>query len=278
MPFTFTAMRAAAAVLAFASVTAATPMPHIIETHLQGRTLQSPVSGLPGCSISDSGQSDNQDPTWAVGQSNYTDGEGYDVGNDCNGGSGADHCWTDYFIVGTEEAYNNWYEAIGDIQCSGNGSCSQSISQLQQQCTTTTWSVSTTITTDFEFEIAKIGLAVTLTGGQSYMSCSANTTTETCTWTDSGCHSVWAAQRLTTVYGYKRRSCNTPTNAPNANMPNTQQRSDGYYTRGMMDFAIPLATGNAITCNGTCASNYSPGVLPSIPGGNTLVPWNSNSS
>jgi hypothetical protein len=247
--------------------------PQIIENHLQGRSVQSPISGLPGCSKSDQGKSDNQDPTWATGTSNYTDGEGVNVGNDCTTGHNSNHCWTDYFLVGTTVSYDNWYEAIGDINCSQNGTCAQAISQLQQTCKSTEWSVSETISTEFEFEIVKVGLSVTVTAGQTYQSCNGNTTMETCTWTDGGCHSVWAAQRVTNAHGYTRRSCVSPTSDTNANMPNSPKRSDGFYTRGMMDFSVPLSDGNSISCDGQCGSTYNPGPLPAVPGGGALQPW-----
>ena len=275
MPLTANSVCAVAAALAFAGVVSATPLPELIESHLQARGLQSPVSGLPGCGTSDEGQPDNEDPTWAVGQSNYTDGEGYNVGNDCTTGHGSQHCWTDYFLVGTTETYNDWYN-IASINCTDSSNCYINTAQLSQSCTTTTWSVSETISSEIDFEIAKIGFSISVTAGQSYQSCNGNTTTADCTWDDQQCHSAWAAARIATVLGYKRRSCVSPTNNPQANMPNQPKRSDGFYTRGMMDFAIPLANGNYVNCGGNCDATYTPGALPPIAGGGVMVPWGSS--
>jgi hypothetical protein len=82
---------ALAAVFSFSlSLVSAVPLgldditPEIVE-HLGKRTLQNPPAGLPGC---------DADPTWAVGKSNWTDGQGVAIGSDCdNHKGGNNHCW-----------------------------------------------------------------------------------------------------------------------------------------------------------------------------------------
>jgi hypothetical protein len=66
-------------------------------------------------------QWENEDPTYAIGTSNYTDGQGVFIGDDCHH---KNHCWTDYFLVGYHNSYDNWYEVVGDLQCPATGTFS----------------------------------------------------------------------------------------------------------------------------------------------------------
>jgi hypothetical protein len=192
MPFTATAMRAFAAILAFAAVTTALPAGvtvEMIESHLQSHDLQSPVPGLPRCSQGHKGKpnGENEDPTYAIGTSNYTDGQGGFIGDDCHH---KNHCWTDYFLVGYQNSYDNWYKVVGDLQCPATGTCSQAISSQLQTCKTDTWIVSENIGATAKTELLDLSVDVTVTEGQVYQACNANTTTDTCNWTDAACHSI----------------------------------------------------------------------------------------
>jgi hypothetical protein len=122
-------------------------------------------------------------------------------------------------------------------------------------------------------ELLDLSVDVTVTEGQIYQACNANTTTDTCNWTEAACHSIWGTWIVKPVYGYKRRTCTAPTSEAGVNMPNSPQRPDGYYTRGMMDFAIPLANGNYVNCDGTCDVGYTLGSPPALEGNGALLPW-----
>jgi hypothetical protein len=269
---------AAVALCANSSASLVSAAPALAERSLIERTLQTPFSGFPACNTRDT------DPTWAVSQSAFTDGEGHYLGSDCdNNSGGSNHCWTDYYLVGTTAAYNPWYEAISNIQCPPNstGSCSEAVTNLQQSCTSFTWNAGVTISSDAKIELAEIlsiGTSVSISGnvGAVYQTCNSNSNTATCTFTDGGCHTIWASQLINTVHGYKRRSCNSPTSDTSANMPNTAKRSDGYYTRGMQDYEFPLVGISAITCDGTCESTYQPGQLPVPVNNGGMVPWPSS--
>ncbi len=76
--------------------------------------------------------------------------------------------------------------------------------------------------------------------------------------------SIWAAQQIITVHGYKRRTCRSASNAAGVNMPKSAMRPDGLYTRGMQDFEVKMPARSAINCEGTCDPMWKPGQLPQI--------------
>lgn len=270
-------LRATVAVSALCSLGLAMilPTPGAIDTSLIRRGLQIPVSGLPACN----GPS-------ATGTSNYVDGEGVFVGNSCDKetsdflelGKGGVKCTTEYFLVGTTDAYNQWYQANGNIDCPPEGSCAKAVQKLSQTCTSFQWSVTESVSVEVDLELVKIGTSISSTQGQIYQSCNADTSTDTCTWTDGQCHSIWAAQQITTVHGYMRESCTidpsvvlwlaSEAQAKGETFP--QQRPDGNFTAGMQDFEFPLAGVSAITCDGTCNPAYNPGPPPA---GHAMTPW-----
>ncbi|MCJ1447500.1 MAG: hypothetical protein MMC23_008011 [Stictis urceolatum] len=231
---------------------------------------QSPIDGIPGCS------GEGEDPTYAQGPSAHKDGEGVFIGTDCTTGHHSQHCWTDYYLVGTTDGYGDWYKAMGNIDCpDGGGNCQQMIGKTDQQCKSFTWGISEEVNAGFEWEIGfKLGASFTSTQSWTKQTCNGDTNTNSCTWTDTGCHSIWASQLITTVQGYKRRSCVSPTDDSTANMPNSPKRDDGFYTRGMMDFTVPITGMTQYNCDGTCASDYAgPGDVPTSPNGGAFTPW-----
>jgi hypothetical protein len=207
-----------------------------------------------------------------VGQSNYTDGEGVNIGSDCSQGKGSSACWTDYFLVGYMMSYGNVTQPGGPTIC-GNQTgdqCTQQLANMKMSCTTFTVGATETLGLKFGEAADAIGLDLQLQESASFQSCSANTTTSGCTWAaSSGCHAAGVAPLINTVYGYKRRSCHSPTSDPSANMPNSTQRPDGNYTRGMQDFAVPVVRTNAVNCNASC-NDFSPWASPN---GGAFVPW-----
>jgi hypothetical protein len=237
--------------------------------------FQTPVDGIPGCS------GEGEDPTYAKGPSSHKDGEGVFIGTDCSTGHGDSHCWTDYYLVGTTEGYGTWYKAMGNIDCpDGPGNCQQSIGKTDQQCKSFSWGITETIEAGFESEIGlKIGASFSSNQQWTKQTCSGDTNTNTCVWTNGEdqkgtCHSIWASQLVTTVHGYKRRSCIAQTSSPDANMHDSPKRDDGYYTRGMMDFDVPIAGMTEYNCDGSCGSDYSgPGAVPTSPNDGKFTPW-----
>lgn len=92
---------------------------------------------------------------------------------------------TDYFLVGTTDSYNNWYQAIGNIGC--NGDCHEDIGALAQSCTTSEWSVATAISTGFDMVGIQVGSTTTVTVGGSRQTCNTKSDTASCRWTDQNC-------------------------------------------------------------------------------------------
>jgi hypothetical protein len=185
---------------------------------------------------------------------------------------------TDYYIVGTTAAYQPWSRLTGDINCTDTSTCSKALADAAMKCTTFTWSVTETVSAKFEFELKAftlgLGAEISSTQGQSKQTCNTHTTTDTCSWDDDGCHSVWGSQLVTYVHGYKRRTCRSPAGA-GVNMPDQPARDGGdFYTRGMMDFQIPIGGQTTVQCDGECRSDYmGPQDLPSSPDGGQMTPW-----
>ncbi|KAL8712501.1 MAG: hypothetical protein Q9220_003349 [cf. Caloplaca sp. 1 TL-2023] len=236
---------------------------------LRARDLEPGLpKGIPGCNTKAT------DPSWAPDKSRWTDGEGYYVGNDCDNGAGfPGHCWTDYFLVGTTAAYQNWQNPTGPIACPPTGSCSTQQGQLTQKCESNSIAVGVELEADFKNAIARIfELEVTISAEYTHVwqSCNTKSITDICLWSDGKCHSVWTSEQLLTLYGYKRRSCDTPSGASGINIPNSAKRPDGFYTRGMQDFKIDLPKQQYVNCNGSCEPTYYPGPLPYAD--DTLLP------
>jgi len=92
---------------------------------------------------------------------------------------------TDYFLVGTTNSYNDWYQAIGNIGC--NGDCHEDVGALAQSCTTTEWAVSKDISTGFDLAGIQLGSTTTLTVGQARTTCNTKLDIASCRWTDQSC-------------------------------------------------------------------------------------------
>lgn len=216
----------------------------------------------------------DHDPTWTKGVSMYADDTGVFVGKDCAMSDSDNDCWTDYMLIGTKSVYSDWTTAMGNIDCPADGTCSQALGKLTQSCTSFDWSVTETIGAEFDLEIFKASASVSTMEGETRTTCTTDTTTNTCTWNDSLCHSIWKSDMTQTVFGYMRRSCTEPSHSDSANMKDSAVRADGFYTRGMTDFQIDLPGITAVNCDGSCDSSYlGPGDLPTSANGGNMVPW-----
>lgn len=247
-------------------------IPFHIAAGLQARDLP---AGVPACSTND--------PSFSTATSQWAsfDGQGYYAGSDCNsGGKGNQHCWTDYFLIGAVNYYDDWQQS-DSIDCASTQNCAHAEASQQQSCTTFGWSATATISTSIEGGIGdtlKLTDIYTISGGLNgnVQNCQQTTNTDTCTWDDMQCHSIWQSPMKVQVLGYIRRSCNTARDG--TNIPVDQQqahRTDGYYTVGMEDFTFDLPTtstilGCAAFCNQTTYPDPAPGPGP------TQYPWQSS--
>jgi hypothetical protein len=216
----------------------------------------------------------DHDPTWTKGKSMYEDDTGVFIGKDCAHKGDKNDCWTDYMIVGSKFAYAPWTQAMGNINCPDNGTCSQAVGKWGQSCKSFEWSVTETIGLEFDLEIFKAKTEISSMQGQTRTNCNTDTTTSTCTWNNEGCHSIWKSDMTQTVFGYMRRSCTKPSHSDKANMKDSAVRKDGCYTRGMTDFQFDLPGVTAIDCDGTCDAGYAgPAGLPHAEANGDMVPW-----
>ncbi|KAF2755316.1 hypothetical protein EJ05DRAFT_478335 [Pseudovirgaria hyperparasitica] len=223
---------------------------------------------IPGCRSED-------DPSYATGPSKFKDGEGVAVGSHCDNGLYTPavnrfHCWTDVYLVNYQVEYQDWLNTGLVIDCATTSSCNQQVINMNQSCTTNTASWDNAIQTQIEGKITLIkdkvdaGASVSYThnfgGSQAFSTCSTVSNTGTCTWEDKGCHAIWKAKRNKRIFGYMRRSCNTPRDG--TNMPNTEKREDGYYTVGMLDFSVVVPDNQIIGCAAKCSDLKYPDEAP----------------
>jgi hypothetical protein len=111
------------------------------------------------------------------------------LGSDCDDGAGSDpqHCWTDYFLVGTTQSFGDWHQPNGIINCEkGPGdTCHQDVQNATQSCTTYTWEVSDAISAKFGAEEdgigAELGFTVPTTTGEDDQHCNTNIMQTGCT-------------------------------------------------------------------------------------------------
>jgi len=223
-------------------------------TNLTPRSIQSPPANkLPGCEV---------DPSYAVGTSQYKDGDGVYMSSSCDNGLNTIfnkqyHCWTDYFLIGSKGHFDDWQQTGVNLDCAKTQSCNDAKSNLTSSCTTNTWNIEASI----GGKILGAGVEVKTSFGSSTEVCAKITDTTTCTWTDQKCHSVWSATKSLTQYGYMRRSCNTP--RAGVNVPNSAKRGDGYYTVGIQDFTFDVPTPTVVVgCAALCSDAKYPNPLP----------------
>jgi hypothetical protein len=226
------------------------------------------LNQVPSCKGADN------DPTWTRGKSMYADGAGVFITKDCAKKGKDNNCWTDYMIVGSKFHYTPWMQAMGNINCPDNGTCAQAVGKWGQSCTSSQWSITGSAGVEFDLIAIKGKVEVSGTYGQTKQTCSTDTTQSTCTWNNEGCHSIWKSDMVQTVYGYMRRSCTKPSHNKLANMMDSPQRPDGFYTRGMTDFQFDLPGVTAVDCLGTCDPGYKgPTNLPYAQNNGDMVPW-----
>ncbi|KAF2740579.1 hypothetical protein EJ04DRAFT_481706 [Polyplosphaeria fusca] len=210
---------------------------------------------LPGCG-------DDDDPSYADGKSAYTDGDGTLVQSglcDNKKYTGGWHCWTDMFYTDVQIEYDDWTNTGGVIDCKTTSQCSLQGISLNQSCTANTGSWDNAIQVGAEGKLDEIkqtkwgiGGSFSYThnfgGSQTFLTCNSVADQGSCQWSDQGCHAIWKGKRNRRVFGYLRRSCDTGREGTNM----SQQRADGYFTIGMLDFDIVLPDNQAIGCAAMC--------------------------
>ncbi|KAM0802055.1 hypothetical protein BDR22DRAFT_971525 [Usnea florida] len=227
------------------------------------------------------------DPSYATGTSQYTDGSGVYVTSSCDNGLTTPavnrfHCWTDLFVVNYQASYTDWQNSGQVIDCSTTDTCNQATVKLNSTCTTdtTTWdnnfgtSIQAQIPLWFNKDASVTGSFTydhSFGGAKELQMCTSVSSTGTCTWNDKACHAVWAADRNIQVNGYIRRSCNTPRKG--TNVPNSPQRSDGYYTVGMQDFNFQVPNNQIVGCAAGCGDLTYP---DPTPGSDPVTPFPSD--
>ncbi|OBT42252.1 hypothetical protein VE00_07725 [Pseudogymnoascus sp. WSF 3629] len=204
------------------------PTPGAIDTSLIRRDLLPEVTGVP-----DDDHVAIFFPTINTYNANnyYPDGSGVQSGNSVLTTLKTTNikCWSEIFFVGTTDAYDQWNQVGDDVDCATTSTCLLSTQNMAQKCLSFTWSV--TETASVAAAVAPLGVGVTITAsvavsvGGSYQACNSRTNVDSCTWTDTKCHSIWGADQTTTVHGYKRLSCDKP-----IAIGGPPQRSDGNFT------------------------------------------------
>ncbi|CAF9930737.1 hypothetical protein IMSHALPRED_008265 [Imshaugia aleurites] len=225
----------------------------------------------------------SEDPSYAVGASQYEDGSGVYVTSSCDNGLTTPavvrfHCWTDLFVVNYQAGYSNWQNSGQVIDCATTSSCSEFIINMNSSCTTDTTTWDNNFGTKIEAQIplwfnkdasgtAGLSYDHSFGGANAVQMCTSQSDTGTCNWNDRDCHAVWSAQRNIQVNGYLRRSCNTPRSG--TNVPNSSQRSDGYYTVGMQDYNFQVPDNRIVGCGAYCGDLTYP---DPTPGSDPLTP------
>lgn len=83
---------------------------------------------------------DEEDPSYHIPKhTGYAVDQGVKLPRDgdndaCTTGTGADHCWTEYFFVESAIEYSSWQDSGSAIDCRGTSMCHSDISQLGQHC------------------------------------------------------------------------------------------------------------------------------------------------
>jgi len=203
--------------------------------------------------------------------------------DECTTGKGADHCWTEYFLVEARVEYADWQNTASAINCPAGAkdTCSVAVSSLAQSCSITGTSSTSSSGWDFKlFELsAKLGFENKAEVGASGLSptyhsaqettktdimnvCRADTSTATCTWNNDGsdpkqrCHQVWYADRVLHVWGQSQRRCNKCSDSTGV-----QQKAGNGKTcvRGQLHFDFLMPINKLVHCNGKCGDT-NPGL------------------
>ncbi|KAB8300222.1 hypothetical protein EYC80_000439 [Monilinia laxa] len=234
----------------------------------RGRNQNYFRSALPGCG-------DDDDPSYAIGRSAYQDGEGVFSGSGmCDNKKyiGGWHCWTDMYYVMVQIEYSDWTNTGGVIDCKSTSQCALQGISLNQSCTSNTASYDNAVQFSLETKLDEIKQTKWGVGGgfswthnignsQTTLTCNSVADQGSCQWGDQGCHAVWKGKRNKRVFGYMRRSCDKGREGTNMN----QQRADGYWTVGMLDFDYLLPDNQVIGCAALCNDVSYPEAKPGGP-------------
>ncbi|KAM7195060.1 hypothetical protein V8F33_006929 [Rhypophila sp. PSN 637] len=231
-------------------------------------------------------------PTPSTRNQRYSVNQGYKIpknGDDdeCTTGHGADHYWTEYYLVEGAVEYFDWQVAGSAVHCSAEAkaSCSVTLGDIQQTCTTTGQSIFNgydykiiDITGSGTFTFGDKG-EVSLSAGGAYTKthsvvdssltqvCKSDSTSVTCSWTNDSdtpkelCHQAWFADLVMHVWGQNQRVRNKCTKG------NVQQNTgDGKVcVRGQREFDFRMPINKLVNCNGACDQGESS--LPKPPNG-----------
>jgi len=226
---------------------------------------------VPGCDDDPSYATQDQKGPYGVRTGIKVEKSGKD--DECTHGSGADHCWTEYWLAESAIEYSNWQNTASAVNCPSGSkdSCSVNVGTLTQSCSTTT----TTISNGFDLKIFESSLTIPVPGipggtaaftglsptynhqkttSTTEQACKTDQSSATCTWNNDGgdpndrCHQVWYADRVLHVWGYAMRVCNKCSNG------NVQQKTGNgdNCVRGQkqMDFLLPI--NKLVHCDGKC--------------------------
>ncbi|KAA8572489.1 hypothetical protein EYC84_003109 [Monilinia fructicola] len=179
-------------------------------------------SALPGCS-------DDDDPSYAIGNSAYQDGKGMlsDSGMcDNKKYTGGWHCWTDMHYGMVQIEYSDGTNTGGTIDFSA-----WRPSWMRSSKPSGVWGGGFSWTPNVD-------------NSDTTLTCNSVADQGSCQWDDEGCHGVWKGKRNKRVSGYMRRSCDKGRDGTNMN----HQRPDGYWTVGMLDFDYLVPDNQLIGC------------------------------
>ncbi|KAK3330450.1 hypothetical protein B0H66DRAFT_469938 [Apodospora peruviana] len=233
---------------------------------------------IPGCTHDDDPSNvGTPKPQWDVNH-------GYKIpkdGNDdaCTSGHGADHCWTEYYLVEAAIEYFDWQPSGSAANCSADAhsSCSNAVGSLAQSCSTT----GMTESNGWDWKIIDIAgqlsygggpsrtFGGSLTAGGSYTKshsevkydltqvCKTDSATVTCSWENPDgerkelCHQVWFADRVQHVWGQAQRVCNKCKGT--AGVTVQQNTGDGKVcVRGQKEFEFRVPINKIVHCDGKC--------------------------
>lgn len=247
-------------------------------------TIKDFAGKIPGCD-DDPSNKNVPKPNWKVNEGvKIPKNKGW-KDDACTSGHGANHCWTEYYLVEAAVEYFSWLPTGSAVNCpaAAKSSCSVQVQSLVQSCSVTgttssegwDWKVidaSGTIKVDLGRDGVTGGGDFSLGGGYSKNKvetnhdltnvCRADSSAVTCTWAnDSGeaknlCHQVWYADRVLHVFGQAQRVCNKC-----AGDGDVQQNTgdNKVCVRGQKEFNFRLPINKLVHCDGSCGAN-EPGV------------------
>ncbi|KAK8093703.1 hypothetical protein PG997_000388 [Apiospora hydei] len=250
-------------------------------------TIKEFAGKIPGCgSADDPSNKDVPKPQWKVNEGVKIPKNPGWKDDACTTGHGADHCWTEYYLVEAAVEYFSWLPTGSAVNCpaAAKSSCSVQVQSLVQSCSVTgttsskgwdwkTIDAAGTLSIKLGGEGSRLPSGdLSLGGGYSknYAEtthdltnvCRADSSAVTCSWTnESGeardlCHQVWYADRVLHVWGQAQRVCNKCAGAGAVQ----QNTGDGKVcVRGQKEFDFRLPINKLVHCDGACGAN-EPGV------------------